>query len=222
MKKHMSAHKLAAFLLSLSLIILCIGCSSGGKRVPESIIFQDLGIIADKADKVTYRHHFDSSTKIDTVTVTVTYDNKYCKSVCTSTYKYQYHNSDSLWYRTSKSSWTFDSHLKDFATKEGYTRIENFTTWDGKHANANSDTVVYYCLDISKGSINSEKNTLECRYDYEQMRDNSREFAFSSDGVETVTAKIVGGGAVFIDLKDPVSNRSQRIWLNGDDFIEMY
>lgn len=220
MKELLSTHKIPTCLSALLLIILISSCFSSNKHVPNSIVSQEMGIIAEKADKVTFHHSYDSESKVDSVTVTLTYDNKYCKSVCKNTYQYLYHKSDDLWSLSSKSGWSYDDHLKDFATKEGFTRIEKFTTKKGKNDTTNSDHIVYYCLDIDSESINSETNTLRCRYDVEVSRDQYIEYAFSSDDVETVTAKIFSGGAVAIDLKDPSSNLVQRIWLNGDDFID--
>ena len=221
-KKIFSSNNLVLPVLALCLVALCASCSSGGTGVPNDIIQSELGIVATRADDLKIQHDANRSSHIDTVTVSVTYDNDYCKQVCTKTSQYQYRKSDDLWDCISEGNWSYDEHLKDFVAEEGRTRFERFTAIDGTESNANTDPEIYFCLDISEGSIDTENNTFECRYGVEKTKNYERVFAFESDGFTTVKAGILGGGAVYIDLEDPHSNQSQRVWLNGDALIEPY
>lgn len=215
---------LICFILSFSLFFVCTGCSSEGRVVPEDIIGTELGEIANKADIVTYKHNFDNNTKIDTVTVNVTYDNEYCKSVGSSIYQYQHLKSDGIWNLISDGNWEWDEHLKDFSEEE--TKIEAFSDSDG-YSPAENEDFYYFNLDIMPGSINTASNTFQCAYVVEFYKYNNTlgyhepSYRYSSDGYECIPANILPGGAVCVDLKDPSTNRSTRFWFNSESYINV-
>lgn len=210
--------------LIISLFITCVGCSSGGKQVPEDTIRRELGIIADKAQKITYEHNFNNDTKIDTVKVVVTYDNEYCISKGTCFFEYQYFKSDGIWDLLSDGYWEWDEHIKDFSTKQSV--ISKVANYDGYTPSGNEPEYYFY-LDIKPGSVDTENNTLYGDYYVEFCRYNQskgyfeQEYSYSSNGYECVSANIFPGGAVYLKLEDPSSDQSARLWLNPEDYIDV-
>lgn len=221
--------KYSVFMTLVISCVLCLcGCSSEGSGVPESVIREELGAAVTEADSFKISHNVDKSAHIDTVTVTATYENEFCKSKGTGTYQYRYYKSNDMWEKNSQGTWEWNSHLKDFTKIKNSTRIVTVTDMRGNPVSEDQNVDERYCcLEIAKDSIDTENNTFECTYYVECNRYNEAlgyyqcEYSYSSEGYVTVEAVIIGGGGVFVDLKDPNSSESDRIWLTKEKYVDI-
>ncbi len=207
------------------LLILCAGCSSGGggKQVSESIITKELGVLAEKADKVTYRHNYDKDTKIDVVTVSLTYENEFCKSTVTSDFSYQYYKSDDLWELLNRTNWAQDAQLKDFSKK--LTQIEKYAR-DYGYEPLESHPRYYFLLDFEPGSLDTKNNTVVCEYYVEASRYDQKKGvwntfeSFLSNGYTHVKVNIDYDASVYLTLVKPGSSKDRVFyWFTPTDVV---